>query len=90
MLYRRAGQPLIAGSVPRAAHTLIELAIALALMAVLLSMAVPRLGTLRDRASVHSASAEVAAILAQHPLNEEITAQEGVARQRARHSREQT
>ena len=63
MLYRRAGQPLIAGSVPRAAHTLIELAIALALMAVLLSMAVPRLGTLRDRASVHSASAEVAAIL---------------------------
>jgi prepilin-type N-terminal cleavage/methylation domain-containing protein len=46
-----------------AGHTLIELAIALALMAILLSMAAPRLGTLRDRASVHSAAAEVAAIL---------------------------
>ena len=66
MAYRTDGHPLVAGSVPRggrSGHTLIELAIALALMAILLSMAAPRLGTLRDRASVHSAATEVAAIL---------------------------
>ncbi len=44
-------------------HTLIELVIALAIMAILASIAAPRLGTLRDRASVHSAATEIAAIL---------------------------
>ena len=48
----------------RAGHTLIELVVALALMAILLSMAAPRLGALRDRAAVHSAATEMAAILA--------------------------
>ena len=48
----------------RAGHTLIELVVALALMAILLSMAAPRLGTLRDRAAVRSATTEMAAILA--------------------------
>ena len=47
----------------RVGHTLIELAIALAIIAILLSMAAPRLGTLRDRASVRSASTEIAALL---------------------------
>ena len=47
----------------RDGHTLIELAIALAIMAILLSIAAPRLGALRDRASVRSASTEIAAIL---------------------------
>jgi len=48
----------------RAGHTLVELAIALAIMALLLSMAAPRLGNLRDRAAVRGASTELAAILA--------------------------
>jgi prepilin-type N-terminal cleavage/methylation domain-containing protein len=47
----------------RGGHTLIELAIALTIIAILLSLAAPRLGTLRDRASVRSAATEVAAIL---------------------------
>ena len=48
----------------RVGHTLIELAMALALIAILLSIAAPRLGTLRDRAAVRSATTELAAILA--------------------------
>jgi prepilin-type N-terminal cleavage/methylation domain-containing protein len=47
----------------RGGHTLIEIAIALAIMAILLSMAAPRLGTLRDRASVRSATTEIVAVL---------------------------
>lgn len=45
-------------------HTLMELVVALTLMAILLSMAAPRLGALRDRAAVHSAATELAATLA--------------------------
>ena len=47
----------------RGGHTLIELAIALVIMAILLGIAAPRMGTLRDRASVRSAAAEIMAIL---------------------------
>lgn len=47
-----------------AGHTLMELVVALTLMAILLSMATPRLGTLRDRAAVRSAATELAATLA--------------------------
>ena len=47
-----------------AGHTLMELVIALTLMAILLSMATPRLGALRDRAAVRSATTELAATLA--------------------------
>jgi prepilin-type N-terminal cleavage/methylation domain-containing protein len=47
----------------RGGHTLIELAIALVIMAILLGMAAPRMGTLRDRASVRSAATEIMAIL---------------------------
>lgn len=45
-------------------HTLMELVVALALMAILLSMVAPRLAALRDRAAVRSAATEVAATLA--------------------------
>ena len=48
----------------RVGHTLVELVIALVLMAILLSMAMPRLGALRDRAAVRSATTELAATLA--------------------------
>lgn len=44
-------------------HTLIELVIALTIIAILLSMSAPRMDVLRDRASVRSAATEIAAIL---------------------------
>lgn len=75
MSYRRGGQKQGTGRASRVVHaasaararrgghTLIELAIALVIMAILLGIAAPRLGTLRDRASVRSAATELAAIL---------------------------
>lgn len=66
---REAGCPLRTALRSRPAlekssgHTLIELVIALAIVAILLSMAAPRIGALRDRASVRSAATEIAAIL---------------------------
>lgn len=47
-----------------AGHTLMEVVVALTLMAILLSMAAPRLGDLRDRAAVRGAATELAATLA--------------------------
>lgn len=47
-----------------AGHTLMELVVALTLMAIMLSMVAPRLGALRDRAAVRSATTELGATLA--------------------------
>jgi type IV fimbrial biogenesis protein FimT len=47
-----------------AGHTLMELVVALTLIAIMLSLATPRLGALRDRAAVRSATTELAATLA--------------------------
>lgn len=63
MDYGRGGQREGADRGRRGGHTLIELAMALAIMAILLGIAAPRLGTLRDRASVRSAATELMAIL---------------------------
>lgn len=63
MDYGSGGQREGADRGRRGGHTLIELAMALAIMAILLGIAAPRLGTLRDRASVRSAATELMAIL---------------------------